>query len=81
MRDASTAIIERDGEWIIANSPEAPAASGQGHPVGEAVRADNVTGGPHSGLGSNRRYSALSNDRRRLRTLSLRLIPAPERCR
>lgn len=43
MRDEFTAIIERDGEWFIANSPEAPGANGQGHTVEEAVRADDVT--------------------------------------
>lgn len=43
VRDEFTAIIERDGEWFIANSPEAPGANGQGHTVEEAVRADDVT--------------------------------------
>jgi predicted RNase H-like HicB family nuclease len=30
MRNEFTAIIERDGEWYIAYSPEIPGANGQG---------------------------------------------------
>lgn len=30
MRNEFTAIIERDGEWFIAYSPEIPGANGQG---------------------------------------------------
>ncbi|HEX4797537.1 MAG TPA: type II toxin-antitoxin system HicB family antitoxin [Humisphaera sp.] len=30
MRNEFTAIIERDGEWFIAYSPEMPGANGQG---------------------------------------------------
>jgi predicted RNase H-like HicB family nuclease len=35
MRNEFTAIIERDGEWYIAYSPEVPGANGQGHSVEE----------------------------------------------
>ncbi|HEX6852279.1 MAG TPA: type II toxin-antitoxin system HicB family antitoxin [Candidatus Polarisedimenticolaceae bacterium] len=31
-----TAVIERDGEWFIAYSPEMPGANGQGRTVEEA---------------------------------------------
>ena len=36
MRNEFTAIIERDGEWYIAYSPEVPGANGQGHTKEEA---------------------------------------------
>jgi predicted RNase H-like HicB family nuclease len=35
MRNESTAVIERDGEWFIAWSPEIPGANGQGHALEE----------------------------------------------
>ena len=35
MRNEFTAIIERDGEWFVAWSPEIPGANGQGHSVEE----------------------------------------------
>jgi predicted RNase H-like HicB family nuclease len=45
MRNEFTAVIERDGEWFIAWSPEVPGANGQGRTVeecraslGEAIR-------------------------------------------
>jgi predicted RNase H-like HicB family nuclease len=31
MHNEFTAIIERDGEWFVAYSPEIPGANGQGH--------------------------------------------------
>jgi predicted RNase H-like HicB family nuclease len=31
MRNEFTAVIERDGDWFIAYSPEIPGANGQGH--------------------------------------------------
>lgn len=36
MRNEFTAIIERDGNWFIAYSPEVPGANGQGHTKDEA---------------------------------------------
>jgi len=36
MRTEFTAIIERDGEWFVAYSPEVPGANGQGHTNDEA---------------------------------------------
>jgi predicted RNase H-like HicB family nuclease len=36
MHDEFTAVIERDGEWYIAYSPEVPGANGQGHTKEEA---------------------------------------------
>ena len=36
MRNEFTAIIERDGEWFIAYSPEIPGANGQGKTKEEA---------------------------------------------
>ena len=36
MRNEFTAIIERDGDWFIAYSPEIPGANGQGHSKEEA---------------------------------------------
>jgi predicted RNase H-like HicB family nuclease len=35
MRTEFTAIIERDGEWYIAYSPEVPGANGQGKTIDE----------------------------------------------
>jgi predicted RNase H-like HicB family nuclease len=39
MRNEFTAIIERDGEWFIAYSPEVPGANGQGRTADEAKRS------------------------------------------
>jgi predicted RNase H-like HicB family nuclease len=36
MRNEFTAIIEQDGEWFIAYSPEIPGANGQGKTKEEA---------------------------------------------
>ena len=36
MRNEFTAVIERDGEWYIAYSPEIPGANGQGRSKDEA---------------------------------------------
>jgi predicted RNase H-like HicB family nuclease len=36
MRNEFTAIIEQDGEWFIAYSPEVPGANGQGRTRQEA---------------------------------------------
>ena len=36
MRNEFTAIFERDGEWVIAYSPEIPGANGQGRTKDEA---------------------------------------------
>jgi predicted RNase H-like HicB family nuclease len=38
MRNEFTAVIEKDGEWFIAWSPEIPGANGQGR-TKEACRA------------------------------------------
>jgi len=35
MRNEFTAVIERDGEWYVAWSPEIPGANGQGRTVEE----------------------------------------------
>jgi predicted RNase H-like HicB family nuclease len=35
MRNEFTAVIERDGDWFIAWSPEIPGANGQGRTVEE----------------------------------------------
>jgi predicted RNase H-like HicB family nuclease len=35
MRNEFTAVIERDGEWFVAWSPEIPGANGQGSSVEE----------------------------------------------
>jgi predicted RNase H-like HicB family nuclease len=35
MRNEFTAIIEKDGEWFVAWSPEIPGANGQGHTLEE----------------------------------------------
>ncbi|MGH7563520.1 MAG: type II toxin-antitoxin system HicB family antitoxin [Gemmatimonadota bacterium] len=36
MRNEFTAIIERDGDWFVAYSPEIPGANGQGKSKDEA---------------------------------------------
>ncbi|MEK6372757.1 MAG: type II toxin-antitoxin system HicB family antitoxin [Acidobacteriota bacterium] len=38
MHNEFTAIIEQDGQWFIAYSPEIPGANGQGHTREEARR-------------------------------------------
>jgi predicted RNase H-like HicB family nuclease len=38
MRNEFTAIIERDGEWFIAYSPEIPGANGQGKTKEECLK-------------------------------------------
>jgi len=35
MRNEFTAVIERDGDWFVAWSPEIPGANGQGQTVDE----------------------------------------------
>jgi predicted RNase H-like HicB family nuclease len=35
MRNEFTAVIERDGDWFVAWSPEIPGANGQGHTLEE----------------------------------------------
>jgi predicted RNase H-like HicB family nuclease len=35
MRNEFTAVIERDGDWFVAWSPEIPGANGQGRNVDE----------------------------------------------
>lgn len=37
MRNEFTAVIEREGDWHIAYSPEVPGANGQGRTKEEAV--------------------------------------------
>jgi predicted RNase H-like HicB family nuclease len=37
MRNEFTAVIEQDGEWMIAYSPEIPGANGQGRTKEEAL--------------------------------------------
>jgi len=37
MRNEFTAVIERDGEWMIAYCPEIPGANGQGRTKEEAL--------------------------------------------
>jgi predicted RNase H-like HicB family nuclease len=37
MRNEFTAVIEQDGEWMIAYSPEIPGANGQGRTKAEAL--------------------------------------------
>ncbi|MCC7263758.1 MAG: type II toxin-antitoxin system HicB family antitoxin [Candidatus Latescibacteria bacterium] len=39
MRNEFTALIERDGEWFIAYSPEIPGANGQGKNKAEAIES------------------------------------------
>lgn len=36
MRNEFTAIIEKDGDWYIAYSPEIPGANGQGRTIEES---------------------------------------------
>ena len=36
MHNEFTAVFERDGDWVIAYSPEIPAANGQGRTKDEA---------------------------------------------
>jgi len=35
MHNEFTAVIEKDGDWFVAWSPEIPGANGQGHSVEE----------------------------------------------
>jgi predicted RNase H-like HicB family nuclease len=37
MANEFTAIVERDGEWFVAYSPEIPGANGQGRTKEEAI--------------------------------------------
>ncbi len=39
MSNEFTAIVERDGEWFIAFSPEIPGANGQGKSKDEALES------------------------------------------
>jgi len=39
MRNEFTAIIEREGDWFIAYSPEVPGANGQGRTKDEARKS------------------------------------------
>ena len=39
MRNEFTAVIERDGDWVIAYCPEIPGANGQGKTKEEAMRS------------------------------------------
>ncbi len=39
MRNEFTSILERDGEWYVAYSPEIPGANGQGRTEGEALNS------------------------------------------
>jgi len=39
MASEFTAVIERDGEWFIAYSPEVPGANGQGKSKEEALQS------------------------------------------
>lgn len=64
MRNEFTAVIERDGDWYVAWSPEIPGANGQGHTVeecrenlGSAIqlilddrREDGLRGAPEDAL-------------------------------
>lgn len=64
MRNEFTAVIERDGDWFVAWSPEIPGANGQGRTVeecrenlGEAIqlilqdrREDGLRGAPSDAL-------------------------------
>lgn len=38
MTNEFTAVVEQDGEWFIAYSPEIPGANGQGRTKDEAVQ-------------------------------------------
>ncbi|MDA0746864.1 MAG: type II toxin-antitoxin system HicB family antitoxin [bacterium] len=40
MKNEFTSVIEKDGEWYIAYSPEIPGANGQGHTAVQAL--DNL---------------------------------------
>jgi predicted RNase H-like HicB family nuclease len=42
MRNEFTAIVEQDGEWLIAYCPEIPGANGQGKSKEEAL--DSLSG-------------------------------------
>ncbi len=37
MRNEFTAVVERDGDWFVAYSPEIPGANGQGRSKAEAL--------------------------------------------
>ena len=37
MRNEFTAVVERDGEWVVAYCPEIPGANGQGKTKEEAL--------------------------------------------
>jgi predicted RNase H-like HicB family nuclease len=37
MRNEFTAVVERDGEWVVAYCPEIPGANGQGKTKDEAL--------------------------------------------
>lgn len=39
MRNEFTALVERDGEWMVAYCPEIPGANGQGRTKEEAVES------------------------------------------
>jgi predicted RNase H-like HicB family nuclease len=39
MHNEFTAIIEQDGDWFVAYSPEVPGANGQGHTKDEARKS------------------------------------------
>jgi len=39
MHNEFTAIIEKDGEWFVAYSPEVPGANGQGKTKEECLRS------------------------------------------
>jgi predicted RNase H-like HicB family nuclease len=39
MRNEFTAVVERDGDWVIAYSPEIPGANGQGRTKEEALES------------------------------------------
>ena len=39
MRNEFTGVVERDGEWFIAYSPEIPGANGQGKTKEEALKS------------------------------------------
>jgi predicted RNase H-like HicB family nuclease len=39
MRNEFTAIVERDGDWFIAYSPEIPGANGQGRTKEECLKS------------------------------------------
>ena len=39
MPEQPSAIIERDGEWFIASSPDVPRANGQGRTAEECIKS------------------------------------------